>query len=311
MAAALAFVPPVVIAVGFALYQGVFSEDDRIKHSIVAGILWERTKNLFEPDHPDMLDRLELLGVRDDDSFFHEDVTAHFLKYWQKHHESLPFREDTETFLKRMKIPDFESIMRCEIRFSFNEGLDIVDRKHYEATYTWARNQPAHLLAFPVYEKTKNDGIVFTQKVLYASLSRGDPRAITNLPRSEAPKAAETVVTESILCLAGPRGNFYQDVAAAHRPVVNFALAFWDEKFNGLRYLKLVDTLGLTYVYDLERDLIAQWPVDGPEHLWMKIQPVVELRSSSSPSTYQMTAPAMVPTTIGNRISGDLKKFSI
>ena len=255
------------MAVGYALYQGVFSEDDRIKHEIVAGILWERTKNLFEPNHPKTLDRLELLGVRDDDSFFHEDVTARFLKYWQKHHEGLPFRQDTETFLKRMEIPDFDSIMRCEILFFFNEGLDVVDRKRYEATYTWVRDEPAHLLAFPVYEKTKNEevGIVFTQKVLYASLSKEDPRTANT---------AETVVTESILRIAGPRGNFYQDVAATHRPVVNFALAFWDKKFNGLRYLKLVDSLGLTYVYDLEMDLIAEWPADGPAHLWVKIQPV-------------------------------------
>lgn len=258
--AALAFVPPVVFAVGYALYQKAFSEEDQMKHSITAGILWDRTKAIVAPAEHPVLDGVEILGVRDDDSFFHLErnkTTRRFFKFWKESHQEGPFQDDMETVLKALGPP--EGVIRCEIRFFYKEGVDEVDRQHYEATYCWQKGQSPRLLAFPVYSKSKTEeagGVVFVQKVIYASLSKPDGKN-------------ELVVTNLIARLAGPRGNFYQDVPEHTRPTVNLSLAFMEQQRQGYRYLKLVDTLGLTYRYDLEETFIAQWPTDGPHHIWV------------------------------------------
>lgn len=244
-----------------ALYEKTFSEEARLTHAIGAAILWDGVKSLLAPKPHPVLDGIEIMGVCDDDSFFHyqrENLTRRFLHYWRTTHNELPFREDLETFLRNLKLSKFESALRCEIHFFFKEGVDEVDRTHHEATYYWVRDQQPSLMAFPVYEHTKIDetgGICFTQKIIYATLSKDDP------------EVNEKPVTNVIKRIAGPRGNFYQDVSAIQRPRVNLALTFWNERSEGFRYLKLTDTWGQTCCYDLESYTEAQWPTDALEHL--------------------------------------------
>ena len=257
MAAALVFVPPLVAAIGYALYEKVFSEEDRITHSIGASILWDRTASFLAPKPHPIFDRIEIMGVRDDDSFFHyqkKEITNRFLKYWRKYHNELPFREDLDTFLEHMKLPEFETILRCDIHLFFKEGIDDVDWTHHEATYYWVRDQQPSMMAFPVYDisKENSDEICFVQKIICATISTGKD---------------EKNVTDTIKRIAGPHGNFYQDVPEIHRPKVNLALAFWNERSDGFRYLNLTDTLGLTYCYDLENYIEAQWPTDAHAHM--------------------------------------------
>ena len=259
--AAIAFVPPLMAALGYALYEKTFSEEARITYGIGAAILWDRAKALLASKPHPVLDGIEIMGVCDDDSFFHyqkKEITERFLKYWRKHHNELPFRADLDTFLEHMKLPKLESALHCEVHFFFKEGIDEIDRTHHEATYYWVRGQQPSMVAFPVYEHTKAEEtgcICFVQKIIYATLSKEDPE------KEEKP------VTNVIKRIAGPRGNFYQDVPEVHRPRVNLALTFWNERFDGFRYLNLIDTLGLTYRYDLENYTVAQWPVDAQAHV--------------------------------------------
>lgn len=261
----LAFLPPMVAAMGYALYEGAFSEEDRLAHSIGAGVLWERTKALVTRSEHPVLDGVEILGMRDDDSFFHcqrKETTERFLHYWSKHHNELAFREDLGTFLRRMKMVDLKSVLRCEVRFFFKEGIDTTDYTHHEATYYWIKHEAPSMMAFPVYEQSKAEetgGICFVQKIICGALVR-------NLTDS-----TELSVTDTIKRIAGPRGNFYQDVPKLHRPSVNLALAFWNERSDGFRYLKLIDTLGLTYVYDLEHYTVAKWPTDAQQHIFIHL----------------------------------------
>lgn len=259
--AALAFVPPLLAAFGYALYEKTFSEEARITHGIGAGILWDHAKSLLASKPHPVLDGIEIMGVCDDDSFFHyqkKEITEQFLKYWRKHHNELPFREDLDTFLGHMRTaaPKLESALRCEIHFFFKEGIDEIDRTHHQATYYWARGQQPSMMAFPVYDHTKAEetgGICLVQKIICATLSKED--------------SEEKSVTNVIKRIAGPRGNFYQDVPEVHRPQTNLALTFWNERSDGFRYLKLTDTWGLTCVYDLDNYTMAQWPTDAQEHL--------------------------------------------
>lgn len=249
MTAAFAFVPPAMMALAYAAYQKVFSEEDRIKHTLLAGIAWQRVKQAFGTRR--ILESVEVKGLRDDDTFFAVDATDLFMRFWKEKHAEKPFREAIETVLEALQVT--REVIRCEIRFSYWHGLDEVDQKPYEATYLWCEGDPPRLLAFPVYPEDKTDvvGVVLLQKVLAASLEDDTGRP-------------EKVVTDTILRLAGPRGNFYQDVPEIHRPEVNWSLTFWEEPYC---YLKLVDSFGLTYRYDLRTEFVAKWPTDAVAHL--------------------------------------------
>lgn len=292
MAAAVAFVPPVLGALAYALYERAFSHEARIRHSIAAGVLWQRTWAALAGRPSDGLRRVQLVGMRDDDTFFHHDCTQAFQRYWSEQHDNGAFRDDTETLMRAMGMPC--SAVQAHLRFRFREPDDT---RAYEATYQWQQGQAPRLMAFPVYPQTKLDqtgGILFTQKLVYAALE------------------PDKDVTELVRALAGPRGNFYQDVPASHRPTVNVSFALLEYRRQGYRFLKLVDTLGLTYRYDLEREFEICWPRDAPEHLILHdsscSSSMLHESSCSSPITYQTATPASSPTTSGSTTSPDRKK---
>lgn len=144
-------------------------------------------------------------------------------------------------------VPDYSLLLNGEI---------IIRYRHFPSTeniYAVSFTHPQSIV-FPLYSNTSRETpkLCFHRKIVQAYIGK----------KKTPPDYQQDIdISKTIIEFSGPNSDFYRHINLPPTPITRMLMtSVWDDG----RYLKLTDSFGIHYIYDLKKTDVIQWPHDSP-----------------------------------------------